>query len=172
MRLSCFTHSLQLTIGDGLKEAKISQVITKCTQISKSLHNSTKLKESFENAFGNRASVPTSNATRWNSTFRQVLSIIKLGRDNINKVLDMDHKNLMLTGKEWEQLTELVTILGPFAQATDETQGDKVVTISMVAPSIISLHNHCVIRNTSGRYLTKLSAALRDSLARRFEGGS
>lgn len=69
-RLSCFTHSLPLTIGDGLKEMKaIGLAISKCSSISTQLHCSTKLKEAFEQTFGSKASLPASNTTRWNSTY-------------------------------------------------------------------------------------------------------
>ncbi|XP_067939459.1 uncharacterized protein [Watersipora subatra] len=127
-----------------------------------------RLKEAFEKAFGNKASVPASNATRCNSTFQQVLAVINLGREKLNEVLAVEHNNSVMSVSEWGQLKELVTILGPFAQATDPTQGDKVVTISMVAPSVVGLHKHAVVMNNAGQYLNKLSAALCDSLARSF----
>ncbi|XP_067939567.1 uncharacterized protein [Watersipora subatra] len=100
----------------------------------------------------------------------KVLAVIKLGREKLNEVLAVEHNNLVMSVREWGQLKELVTILGPFTQATDQTQGDKVVMISMVAPSVVGLHKHAVVMNNAGRYLKKLSAALRDSLARRFAG--
>lgn len=40
-RLSCFAHSLQLVVGDGLKDAKyLTPVISKVTSISSFLHHS------------------------------------------------------------------------------------------------------------------------------------
>ena len=45
-RLSCFAHSLQLVIGDGLKETKgVTKTIKKSNKLSTSLHRSTVLKE-------------------------------------------------------------------------------------------------------------------------------
>ena len=47
-RLSCFAHSLQLAIGDGLKETSnsgIGGVILKARKLSKLLHKSIILKE-------------------------------------------------------------------------------------------------------------------------------
>ncbi|KAG1942124.1 hypothetical protein F2P79_015351 [Pimephales promelas] len=49
--LSCFAHSLQLVIGDGLKEAKcISLAIAK--HLSSLLHSSTTFKNRFKATFG------------------------------------------------------------------------------------------------------------------------
>ena len=47
-RLSCFAHSLQLVVGDGLKEisgTEIGAAILKAHQLSKLLHRSTIFKE-------------------------------------------------------------------------------------------------------------------------------
>ena len=44
--------------------------------------------------------------------------------------------------REWNQLKELCDILKPFAEATDLTQGEKVVTVSAVLPSVLSLNNN------------------------------
>ena len=47
-RISCFAHSLQLTVGDGLKETKvISPAMSKCVAVSNHLHRSTAYKVSL-----------------------------------------------------------------------------------------------------------------------------
>lgn len=48
-RLSCFAHSLQLTVADGLKETKaVSGALSKAVSISSILHRSTSYKVSFQ----------------------------------------------------------------------------------------------------------------------------
>ena len=76
----------------------------------------------------------------------------------------------MFSAREWSQLQELVTVLQPFPEATNLTQGEKIVTISIVLPSVLSLNNHlqCLIRNV--RYLSCLVKALKNSLWKRFQG--
>ena len=50
-RLSCFAHSLQLVIGDGLKDCKvINLAIAKAVKLTSLLHQSTVFKEKFEAA--------------------------------------------------------------------------------------------------------------------------
>ena len=58
----------------------------------------------------------------------------------VNTVLnDSSQTCLILLKKELSQLQELIQILQPFAEATDLTQGDSVVTISCVLPVVLSL---------------------------------
>ena len=44
-----------------------------------------------------------------------------------------------MNAKELAQLQELVSLLAPFAEAADLTQGDKIVTVSCVVPTILAL---------------------------------
>ncbi|CAB1322196.1 unnamed protein product [Coregonus sp. 'balchen'] len=60
--------------------------------------------------------------------------------------------------------------LEPFAEATDITQGEKVVTISAVVPSILSLHHHLETQKPQVSYLTGLVRSLQASLKRRLIG--
>ncbi|GAA6071939.1 uncharacterized protein LOC114158526 [Tachysurus ichikawai] len=112
-RLSCFAHSLQLVIGDGLKEAKfISLAIAKASKLTSLLHSSTTFKSRFEAAFGNE-SLPVANVTRWNSTFKQVQAITGLDYKILAEVCVKDFENVMFTLREWNQLQELSAVLGP-----------------------------------------------------------
>ena len=49
-RISCFAHSLQLTVGDGLKETKaVSPALSRAVAVSNLLHRSTAYKVSYFN---------------------------------------------------------------------------------------------------------------------------
>ncbi|CAB1313696.1 unnamed protein product, partial [Coregonus sp. 'balchen'] len=54
----------------------------------------------------------------------------------------------------WNLLKELVDILKPFGEATDLTQGEKVITISAVVPSILSLNHHLEKLKPQVRFLS------------------
>ena len=46
-RVSCFAHTLQLTVGDGLKESKaISGALSRAVSVSSTIHKSTSYKVS------------------------------------------------------------------------------------------------------------------------------
>ena len=45
-------------------------------------------------------------------------------------------RNLVFSAREWNQLKELCVVLAPFSEATDLTEGERSVTISMVVPTV------------------------------------
>lgn len=96
-------------------------------------------------------------------------SVTDLDPQTLNTLLEEEgHKNLCLSGKELSQLKELVEILLPFLEATDLTQGEKVVTLSAALPSILSLNNH-LNSMKKARQLGGLVKALQKSLLSRFQ---
>ncbi|XDV25941.1 hypothetical protein PO909_029765 [Leuciscus waleckii] len=94
-RLQCFAHTLQLVVGDGLKETKVA-----CPSLSK--------------------------------------------------------------------LSKLSSLL--HTKATDLTQGEKVITISAVVPSVLSLNHHLEKLKPQVRFLSGLVRGLQASLKKRFLG--
>uniref|UniRef100_A0A673G3B6 HAT C-terminal dimerisation domain-containing protein n=1 Tax=Sinocyclocheilus rhinocerous TaxID=307959 RepID=A0A673G3B6_9TELE len=144
-RLSCFAHSLQLVVGDGLKEVKcLSQAMSKVSKLATLLHSSTIFKDKFEAVFGNGKSIPVATVTRWNSTFKQIKAITELDHTTLTEMCSPDFKNVVITTREWAQLRELCLILGPFAEATELTEGEKIITISMVVPTVLDLNTHLI----------------------------
>jgi len=170
-RLSCFAHSLQLVIGDGLKEAKcISLAIAKASKLISLLHSSTTFKNRFKATFGSGKSIPVANVTRWNSTFKQVQAITSLDYKNLAEVCGKEFENVVFTLRDWNQLQELSEILGPFSEATDLTQGEKSVTISMVVPTVLDLNTHLLKMGETRCQCQPLIKALHTTLQRRFSG--
>jgi hypothetical protein len=85
-------------------------------------------------------SIPVTNETRWNSTYRQLIAIVELDQAKLGTVLrQSNHENLILSAKEIQQLRELISILEQFADATDITQGEKMITVSCIVPTILLL---------------------------------
>ncbi len=104
-RLSCFAHSLQLVVGDGLKEVKcLSQAISKVSKLANLLHSSTIFKDKFEAVFGNGKGIPVATVTRWNSTFKQIHAITELDHTTLTEMCSPDFKNVVITTREWAQL--------------------------------------------------------------------
>uniref|UniRef100_A0A673WXI8 HAT C-terminal dimerisation domain-containing protein n=1 Tax=Salmo trutta TaxID=8032 RepID=A0A673WXI8_SALTR len=92
---------------------------------------------------------PAAVNTRWNSTLKQVKVFIQCDHLKLCHVLEKNgHKELLFTVQEWNKLKELVDILKQFGEATDLTQGEKIVTISSVVPSVLSLNHHLEQRKT------------------------
>lgn len=171
-RLQCFAHTLQLTVGDGLKELRsISGALSKCSKLCTMLHTSVKFKEAFEAEFGSQRSIPADVCTRWNSKFLQVSAILKLSFEKLKCVVSAtDQYTLQLSPREWAQLEELTAILNPFYEATILCQQEKTVSITMVVPAVVSLYKHTQSYSDKAKYLNRLSTYLRDSLITRFQG--
>ena len=138
-RLSCFEHTLHLTLKDGLKESRcVAAALAKSCKVTSLLHTSATFKGAFEQAFGTDKSLPAAVSTRLNSTLRQVKAVIGLDLNELAAILEAHgHNSLVLSS--WEY------VLDPFLEATQLTEGEKVVTISFALPFVLSLLNNCKI---------------------------
>jgi len=168
--IPCFAHSLQLVVRDGLSALSAARgLLAKCCKLASLLHQSALFRSSYEQVMGTGKVVPSSNDTRWNSTYRQLRCVAELDQSKVNTLLrDKGHNNLILSGKDLQQLQEIVSILEPFSEATDMTQGDKMITISCVVPIILSLHKHLQSRLSTTSMLASFVGALHRSLKGRF----
>lgn len=88
-----------------------------------------------------------------------------MGTEQLNDILE---PHLRITAQQKDQLNELVQILEPYAMATDDTQGDRPITISYVLPCVLSLYHS--LSNLKAAYLDKFRVGLLKSLAKRFGG--
>jgi len=140
-RLACFCHSLQLLVRGGLdKFTSCRSALAKVSKLANIVHQSALFRAAFEEHFGQGKSVPASNDTRWNSVYRQIEAVVELDQLRLLDVLQETlHENLTMNAKELAQLQELVSLLAPFAEATDLTPGDKAITVSCVVPTILTL---------------------------------
>lgn len=159
-------------VGDGLKETKAtSPALSKLTKISSLLHTSSTFKDAFEAEFGDRGGIPAAIKTRWNSQLRQVKAALNYDKTALCQVLErVGHKELSFSAREWNLMKELLDILKPFGEATDLTQGENVVTISFVLPSVLSLNHHLEKLKSEVTFLRGFVRALQASLKKRFIG--
>ena len=100
-------------------------------------------------------------ATRWNSSFYAWARLIKL-KSYIQALLvelmnssetdakkDGKHlEEIMLTSNEWDLLQELISILGPFEEATQYLGGEKYVTHSIMHPIIKEIKRLLLLPST------------------------
>uniref|UniRef100_A0A096M2K3 BED-type domain-containing protein n=1 Tax=Poecilia formosa TaxID=48698 RepID=A0A096M2K3_POEFO len=171
-RLSCFAHSLQLVVHDGMKEEvkTISRTIAKTSKFVSLSHSSLQFKDKFEAAFGTNKSVPAANTTRWNSTFKQVQALTTLEHKSLSEMCNEDYEDVVFSAREWNQLKELCIVISPFAEATELTQGERSVTISMVVPTVLDFNTHLLKMEETRMQCRPLVRALQQSLVKRFSG--
>jgi len=169
-RLACFCHSLQLVIRSGLEKTSTCRLaFAKVLKLANMCHQSAVFRSAFEDKFGAGKSVPATNATRWNSVHHQLKSLLGLDQAKVADVLrQTSNNNLILTSKEVNQLTEVVSVLQPFAEATQLTQGEGVVTISCVVPVVLALRKFLGEKSATVTHLTGMVEELRRQLDIRF----
>lgn len=139
----------------------MSCAMAKVTKFCSLLHSTCGLKEAFEAQYEANRSLPSAVSTRWNTTLCLVAAITDLDQQSLNTLLETKgHKGLCLSAREGSQLKELVAILDPFLQATDLTQGEKVVTISAAHPCVLSLNSHLISMLNTTRHVVGLVKAL------------
>ena len=169
--LSCFAHSIQLVVRDGIAKLPMAtSVLAKVSKLANIVHQSALFRASFEQRFGNK-SIPSTNATRWNSLHSQLKAVSERDQVKLADVLrDQTMHNLVLTQREHAALLELVEILDPFAEATDLCQGQHYTTIGCIVPCIVSLLNHLQRMEQHVKYHRPMIVALRQSLDSCFAG--
>lgn len=168
LRLSCFLHSLQLCVRDGVgKMAFMSRVLEKCRALAKFSRRSNKMAEKLEEL---TKSISKSNVTRWNSDYLLVKSIVSIGKTGLDSIVSSMEKPVKFTANEINMLKELIDILEPFYDITIKCQSETVVTASLVVPSVVHLLVHlCEIKNNLF-FCEKLVHELHLSIEKRFNG--
>jgi hypothetical protein len=168
-RLPCYAHTLQLVIKDGLKgSASIRCSLEKVSKIAALSHSSTLVSEHFEKIHVN---IPKANKTRWNSQYETVLTVIGVQPTDLNDILvKTQHRDLCLKPLDYQVLNEFVSLLALFADATTTTQAQNTPSISMVAPSILSIYQDLNFERGNVKHTSSLCECLLESLSCRFGG--
>ena len=156
-RSSCFAHTLQLVVKDGLKNAGVfTKVVSKVSTIVSFVHKSTVAAEILEGEKRLQSSVPT----RWNSQLIMIKTILEVDTDKLESL-----DTTKLASYELNSLKDLVEILSPFEEATNIAQIENKVSSSLVIPCIRGLRIKLQFLCT--KYSNSLVTSLADSLERR-----
>jgi len=87
-QIPCFAHSLQLVVQDGLTALGLARtLLAKCCKLANLLHQSSLFRSAYEQVMGTGKVVPSSNGTRWNSTYKQLCCIAELEQAKVNALL-------------------------------------------------------------------------------------
>jgi hypothetical protein len=169
IRLSCFAHSLQLAIRDGLKDAPyLSKSLSKCIKLARKSHKSSKIADLLEDI---GKTINRSNITRWSSEYLLIKSIIGLGKKTIDEITNViDDDELKFNSNDFIVLKEAIDILEPFAKITSRIQSESVVTASLVVPSVVHVIDHLKNVKPNISLLKKMCIQLEQSINKRFAG--
>ena len=168
IRLSCFAHSVQLCVRDGLKNAPhMGKVLSKCQLLAKISHKSTKIADLLDEIDKH---INKMNITRWNSEYLLVKSILSIGKVDLDTIGNLVDTPVKFTNNDLVILEEIIEILEPFYEISIKCQGESPVTASMVVPAVVHLMVH--LRDIKGNlsFCSKLVVQLQSSLEKRFAG--
>ena len=164
-RIACFAHSLQLVVRGGLEKAAtvLRPAMGKVSKLANVAHQSQLFRSAYEEKFGTGKSIPATNDTRWNSVYRQLQVIVDMDQTKLADLLRESSQ-----APSFHVLQEVVDLLHPFAEATDLTQGENILTISAVIPTILSLRILLRQMSTSVRFHAAAVQELLNQLHERF----
>ena len=155
--MSCFAHTLQLVVKDGLKSVdQVNKVLRKTSTIVSSVRQSTHATDIL-----GEHRLQAANPTRWNSQLMMITSVLRVSEEKLYS-LDLPTK---LTQYDRNILTEACDILAPFEEVTDLVQRDKTVSASLIIPPILGLTSQ--LGSIQAKYHTKFLANLKSSITRR-----
>ena len=163
-RISCFAHTLQLTVKDGLEASRqVKTILAKVSKIVNHIKKSTVATEKLE--LKNRLGIVNKNNTRWNSQLKMVRRLLELDIEDV-----IDKNELKLSVHDKAILKSFVLIFEHFEIATDLLQGEHYASISMAIPSYLGILQHLNRMKTIGRYNLLVVDSLLESLERRLGG--
>jgi hypothetical protein len=167
-RMSCFAHTLQLTVRDGLKKAPhVSKALEKCQALAKFSHKSSKIADLLDEL---NKHINKMNVTRWNSEFMLIKSVLSVGKNDLDLIARLMDNPIKFTNNDLIILQEIIDILEPFYDISLRCQSEVVVTASMVVPSVVHLLCHLRDIKEHLSFCSKLVQQLKSSIETRFAG--
>ena len=166
--MSCFAHNLQLAIREGLRKVPhVCKVLAKCQTISRFTHKSSKIADLMDQ-LNKHIEKPT--ITRWNSEFMLIKSILSINKDDLESIAVLMETPIRFSTNDFTIMEEIVDVLEPFYQISIKCQAEKVVTISLVVPSVVHLISHLIEIKDNLSFCNKLAQQLQSSIEQRFAG--
>ena len=167
--LPCFAHSLNLVVQDSIKEdTELGVVKEKCKDVVSHFHRSVKSADKLR-VVQKQISVPEHKliqevSTRWNSTYLMFERFNEQFEAITTTLCLMNNNNLCLASEDKTQITNALTVLKPFLEATENISGQEYVSVSMILPLTKFLQKKC----SSCQSSTTLATTLTTELCRRF----
>lgn len=173
--ISCFAHTINLTVENAIKASGIEHLITKVREIVKFFKKSTTASDELRKAQrekgikeGNIKKLILDVRTRWNSSFYMINRFIDM-LTTINEILITKPLSPpMLIANEIDCLKEITKILNIFEQVTVEASGQNYVTLSKIIPMTHCLAESLANIQPQNESAKKLKMAFEAEIKKRF----
>lgn len=152
----CFSHTLQLAIGAGLKVPAIDRMLGAARRLAAHFKRSTVAAQALRekqaalqaNETSNVSEIVIDCSTRWNSVLDMLERLVEL-RWAIGAVLsdpNTTHRSAAstyeMTDDNWSLAQALVPVLKPFKQVTTMSSGQSYPSVSSVYPQLYIILKH------------------------------
>ncbi|CAG7826673.1 unnamed protein product, partial [Allacma fusca] len=172
--LRCTAHQLQLAINKALEDRDAETFLVYINSVIHFFNNNTVYLAKLRKLSGK--GLLRKATTRWNYWVdalnriveEPVFDAIKLLLENANSTFKGEKRKKLprvITKSDFKKVKEMVAILKPFAQLTDELQGDGV-TSSILIPSLVTKLK--VLRSTEARFFESLKIKILGGVQARF----
>jgi len=174
----CFAHTLQLSILDGMRTAKVDEIVPTCNKLVAHFHHSTVATKALE-VKQRLLMVPKhrliqSCTTRWNSIcamferlYEQQSSIAAVLSDR-SVTKPADDRKLSLPDSHWRLIEDILPVLKALKCATTVLSTDMNVSSSVIYPVLHGLQTkHLIACDGDCETVAAFKAAVSASLTRR-----
>lgn len=154
---ACVSHDLAHIVPDSIKKVEfVKTILSKVKEISQKIRHSRNCRDELRRLQMQDGVSPGKCLTflncidiRWNSTYYMAARYLDLKKYVYPVLLKGDKKIDPLTVQELDVLKEIVELMAPFEEATNEFSAEKHPTSSIVIPTIKSLNETLIQYNCS-----------------------
>ncbi|RXN29633.1 centrosomal protein of 112 kDa [Labeo rohita] len=169
--LGCFAHSLQLVVHEGLlSQRSVSDALANCRKIIGHFKHSplatTRLEDIQKDLKMPTKRLQQDVATRWNSTFYMVESLLEQKRTISAYGADHDLP-ATLTANQWALLEKAVTVLAPFEEVTKQISSS-TSSVAEVIPSVTVLKRLLARESQEDTGIKTMKTTLLEAVKKRF----
>ena len=136
--LHCFGHTLSLAVKAGLAVKRISHVQAKCARVVSFFRRSSKAKfvlTEKQKVLGlPEHALLQDVCTQWNSTFDMMGRLLEQQAAVCAAVIELKRMDLLLSGDDLKLVENVIEVLKPFKDITENVSGEKYTTVSLVKP--------------------------------------
>ena len=141
--VECFAHTIQLSVKKAMEVPEVARTLGRARRLVGHFHHSVKssniLRQKQKDLHHPELSLSQDVATRWNSAYYMLESILKQQQPVFATLLEVHKADLIPTNAEITCMEIFLDVLKPFVEITESVGGEKWVTLSLVRPLLYKL---------------------------------